>query len=452
VETAHIRPAGMEAWEAALHAWPALQPCEALRQTGEHSAALETLEKMTEADGEGADGPSGDEAYPLPRGMRSMVAYLGLLGCDNAELFFRFARRLVRQHPETALPVCTTTRPAGILPIDIRKIATFLQEEAPSLLVPVLERLHANQFVASSVPKESGDASEAPENGTNCLESACLLVDAYASRLREISSRGADIDVRACAPHNDDSYTDGASEQRVLVHRLNELIVSCGSIPPDGVRSMLKSLEPPSAWTADEQKGIGSRNTLEEERHTNRGWLVAARSELLARLKRHTDALRLLARDAREPRLAERYCKKYAGGDVDALHLALLEVYLKDQPPMVSEALELLRVHGGTLEPGAVFSIIPLDLQLSEVAPVIACLFERATARRRDAQLLRALHKARSVQLHADLLSKRAANVVITAQSACATCSKAVGGAPFCTSRTGELRHASCQLRTACSE
>lgn len=112
------------------------------------------------------------------------------------------------------------------------------------------------------------------------------------------------------------------SKRPALERRIANLVFSSkATLSPDQVRDMLASLELSDDWTASAM-GLA----------TPGGSLTKERSELPLRLLHHRDVLRLWARKARRPDLAECYCEHQPGGDRSSLWLALLEIYIATSP------------------------------------------------------------------------------------------------------------------------
>ena len=192
----HGNSASEEAWSNALRRWPALQPCEALRATGSHEAALSALLKLAEADEPSPVAGSPASAPALPRGAvpPALSAYLSMLGGEHAALLQQYVRWLVQHsHPDAVLPSLTAARPASAAPLTPVAVAAILRDEAPALLVPVLERLHAS--LPASLPASLAPASPAAlsagggegageESASARSTAACLLAEARDARWR----------------------------------------------------------------------------------------------------------------------------------------------------------------------------------------------------------------------------------------------------------------------------
>ncbi|EOD08973.1 hypothetical protein EMIHUDRAFT_452923 [Emiliania huxleyi CCMP1516] len=358
----HGNSASEEAWSNALRRWPALQPCEALRATGSHEAALSALLKLAEADEPSPVAGSPASAPALPRGAvpPALSAYLSMLGGEHAALLQQYVRWLVQHsHPDAVLPSLTAARPASAAPLTPVAVAAILRDEAPALLVP-----------------------------------------AYASRLKEAAAAGG--------------------EQGALERRLNELL--SGAVLS---RAQAEQLLPAA------RAGVMARKGL-------------ARVSLLSRLERQGEALALLVREGGDPEAARRYCDAQPEGQRAELRLCLLDLYLGGEPRRVEAAVALLRDYGAAVAPEAVLARMPPDAPISQLAPVAEALLGRSSQRRREAQMLRAMEKARSVQLHATMLSRRAGRTVITPETLCSVCSSRIGTADFAAAPGGEVWHVAC--------
>jgi len=423
----HGNSASEEAWSNALRRWPALQPCEALRATGSHEAALSALLKLAEADEPSPVAGSPASAPALPRGAvpPALSAYLSMLGGEHAALLQQYVRWLVQHsHPDAVLPSLTAARPASAAPLTPVAVAAILRDEAPALLVPVLERLHAS--LPASLPASLAPASPAAlsagggegageESASARSTAACLLAEAYASRLKEAAAAGG--------------------EQGALERRLNELL-SGAVLSRAQAEQLLQLLAPPPAGGTAAARGCKGG--------VGGCWLVPARVSLLSRLERQGEALALLVREGGDPEAARRYCDAQPEGQRAELRLCLLDLYLGGEPRRVEAAVALLRDYGAAVAPEAVLARMPPDAPISQLAPVAEALLGRSSQRRREAQMLRAMEKARSVQLHATMLSRRAGRTVITPETLCSVCSSRIGTADFAAAPGGEVWHVAC--------
>ncbi|EOD30679.1 vacuolar protein sorting 39 [Emiliania huxleyi CCMP1516] len=377
----HGNSASEEAWSNALRRWPALQPCEALRATGSHEAALSALLKLAEADEPSPVAGSPASAPALPRGAvpPALSAYLSMLGGEHAALLQQYVRWLVQHsHPDAVLPSLTAARPASAAPLT-PAYASRLKEAAAA-----------------------GGEQGALERRLNELLSGAVLSRAQAEQLLPAARAGV-------------MARKGLAEQLLPAAR-------AGVMARKGLAEQLL----PAA-----RAGVMARKGL-------------ARVSLLSRLERQGEALALLVREGGDPEAARRYCDAQPEGQRAELRLCLLDLYLGGEPRRVEAAVALLRDYGAAVAPEAVLARMPPDAPISQLAPVAEALLGRSSQRRREAQMLRAMEKARSVQLHATMLSRRAGRTVITPETLCSVCSSRIGTADFAAAPGGEVWHVAC--------
>lgn len=145
-----------------------------------------------------------------------------------------------------------------------------------------------------------------------------------------------------------------------------------------------------------------------------------------------------------------RYCDEHGEEGVVSraeLYLLLLGEYLQGaSEPKLESAFELLQARRLEFDPAAVFKLLPAHVPLAKLERLLAILLCEAQQRRDQAQLRCSLLKARSVQVHAELLEARSSRVVVSELSPCGACGKRIGTAAFSVQPgSGVLLHVACR-------
>jgi hypothetical protein len=100
---------------------------------------------------------------------------------------------------------------------------------------------------------------------------------------------------------------------------------------------------------------------------------------------------------------------------------------------MLGPALQLVMAHHAELDTREALELLPGHATLSQLWAAVGTLLRDANERRRATQVLCNLSKARSVQVHSELLDRRAGRLLVSEDTACSVCGKRIGLAAFAT-------------------
>ena len=129
--------------------------------------------------------------------------------------------------------------------------------------------------------------------------------------------------------------------------------------------------------------------------------------------------------------------------------MSLLREYLQPahgRKLMLESALGLIHARRGEMDLPAVFKLLDPHVPLAQLEAILSVLLCEAQQAREQARTRCSLLKARSAQLHAQLLEERSSRVVVTESSRCGACGKRIGTAAFCIDPTSAaLLHVACR-------
>lgn len=172
--------------------------------------------------------------------------------------------------------------------------------------------------------------------------------------------------------------------------------------------------------------------------------LPAVRAELLGRLGRHRDALRLYVEGMHDIAQAEAYCDEHADAGSD-LFTTLVRLVRASAPHHLPDVLALLARHAATVDLDAVLALLPPSCTVHDVAPLLDHAFRVQAARRDALRMERAMCTARNTALDRALRARHAQHVVVAAGRTCTRCQRRLGNAVLAVMpTTGATMHYSC--------
>lgn len=370
----------------------------ALRDSGDHEAALNLLARLAQQQ------PSADRG-----GTGEIVGYLLQLGSEHRKLVLRFTRWLLLREPSAAIDVFVSPRPDSVtappLSDALQMVLELPAAQQPPVLTELLRRHGAR-----------GDATR----GALVRQLVVLLTQELEAGCKS---------------------SEPTPAEQQLLRRLQAVLGDDALV------------EQPCAETT-----LGLLEATKERRPELTAMLAPHCAQLLARLGRHERALQLLAAVA--PSLALQYCEQHYTPEESArgssrVFDALLAAYLQPPgggAPQLDPALELLRLHAARVDAMGAVRLLPADAPLAQLLPRLETLLRLADEQRR-AELLRCnLHKAVSVQVHATLLEERRQRLVVTDAVACCVCGRRLGNVAFAALPGGGIAHIGCCQRPAGQE
>ncbi len=163
--------------------------------------------------------------------------------------------------------------------------------------------------------------------------------------------------------------------------------------------------------------------------------LLEERAVLLSKLKQHPQALRIFVRKLQDIPAAVRYCESTydAESKEDSdVFLRLLHVYLESkEEPMVKPAVELITKHFDKMDPVEAVGMLPADLPIQQVFPVLRVILSSNEIRSRRNKVVKALYRIRKLRVRADYIEARSQQVRIDNKTRCFHCKKKIGNAAF---------------------
>ena len=378
----------------------------ALRDSGDHEAALNLLARLAQQQ------PSADRG-----GTGEIVGYLLQLGSEHRGLVLRFTRWLLLREPSAAVDIFVSPRPDSAIAPPLSDALQMVLELPAAQQPPVLTELLRRHGAR-------GDATR----GALVRQLVVLLTQ--------------ELEAGSKAP-------EPTPVEQQLLRRLQAVL---------GDDAL--------AEHACAETTLGLLEAARERRPELTAMLAPHCAQLLARLGRHERALQLLAAVA--PALALQYCEQHyapdgsargggggGGGGSAGVFDTLLAAYLQPAgggAAQLDPALELLRLHAARVDAMGAVRLLPADAPLGRLLPRLEALLRLADEQRR-AELLRCnLHKAVSVQVHASLLEQRRQRLVVTDAVACCVCGRRLGNVAFAALPGGGIAHIGCCQRPAGQE
>jgi hypothetical protein len=93
--------------------------------------------------------------------------------------------------------------------------------------------------------------------------------------------------------------------------------------------------------------------------------------------------------------------------------------------------------------------MLPDDLALEVLAPLLGALLQRATERARNIAVVRSLRRGQNLGAREDAVRAKQRHVALTSDRACCMCHKRIGGSVLVANPNGTLAHYLCFKRAS---
>ena len=174
------------------------------------------------------------------------------------------------------------------------------------------------------------------------------------------------------------------------------------------------------------------------------------RAVLLSRIGQDARALEIYARELGQHDLALEYCAKiYEESSRDRreeVYLALFHVYIRSNPPMLDQAMDLLNKFHHRLDAAAAMDGLPDSASIAQVAPFLLTTLRQASQDRHAASLRKYILRAQVQEQKTQLVALHNRRIYVDSSVGCCVCGKAIGEKrAFVRNPNGDILHLMCR-------